>query len=110
MMTVRERSPGLSYSSAMMSASENARRLYEALACPLCRGMIVTNGKDIVCAACGCVFPQNDLRFLDLLPRDHWQKGRWAERQADMTQQYRELAADPEHTRVAYLTDFGPFR
>ena len=94
----------------MLSASEIAARLFETLACPLCREGIATNGRDIVCTACGGVFPQNDLRVLDLLPRDRWQVGRWAERQADMTQQYKELAADPAHTRVAYLTDFGPFR
>jgi SAM-dependent methyltransferase len=56
------------------------------------------------------VFPQSDSRVLDLLPRDHWQERGWVERQADMTQQYKELAADPEHTRVAYCNDFGPFR
>jgi SAM-dependent methyltransferase len=94
----------------MIPASEIATKLFNALACPLCRGGIAPDGRDFACTACGCVFPQNDLRVLDLLPPDQWQVSGWVERQADMTRQYKELAADPEHTRVAYVTDFGPFR
>lgn len=62
------------------------------------------------CRECGTQYPQSG-RWLDLRPleiRDREPAG-WRLRQDEMERAYRELAADPAHTRLAYTNDFGPY-
>ena len=94
----------------MIPLADARARLGVALVCPSCRGELADGAGTIACRDCLAVYPQT-APWLDLLPRPPlWNatdEG-WRRRQDDMEGSYRDLVADPDHTRLAYHYDFGP--
>lgn len=80
------------------------------IVCPECHGTLQRDADAVSCARCGARYAQRDA-WLDLGPVSAWGRAdpTWGDRQQEMETAYRELAADPAHTRLAYQHDFGPF-
>ncbi len=79
------------------------------LACPACRGGLARAPSALRCLACRRTYPQPDGRYVDLMPADAPADEAWASRQREMERSYDELAADPEHARLAYRNDLGDY-
>jgi len=84
--------------------------LRAALACPTCGDGLreVPGGLD--CQSCPAVYPQSDPQAIELMPSG-WNPDdptSWVSRQNAMSQAYRELAQDREHSLLAWRSDYGP--
>ncbi len=84
--------------------------LWPALVCPICHGGLRREEQVIHCLQCRAAFPQADPRVIDLMPEHHLvaDRSRWAERQEEMLEAYRELLEDREHAILAYRSDYDP--
>lgn len=93
----------------MLPACDLLAEVPDWIGCPGCHGPLDRGGGALSCARCGARYPQRD-KWLDLCP-PAWADAdpTWRDRQHDMEEAYRELVADPAHTRLAYRHDLGPF-
>jgi SAM-dependent methyltransferase len=80
----------------------------EVLACPHCRSDFEFLNPDIICAGCGCRFPQLKQGAIDFLSPDAFEndKSDWKQRQAKMQDYYDKLIESREETIRAYHCDY----
>ncbi len=85
--------------------------LKDLLVCPVCKSVLDYSPGVIRCIACHSSFPQPDEKYFDLMPYDLLKSTatRWAERQEEMEEWYRDLISNPSEASACLAHDYEPY-
>jgi SAM-dependent methyltransferase len=85
--------------------------LQQLVVCPLCKARLNFTRSWVRCTACTVKFHQPKQDYIDLLPKDllPGADSRWAERQDQTEEWYRQLITNPEDADGCFLADYTPY-